>query len=156
MDEVKLNERTKDDNEPMHTTEHILNRTMDAAFGCGRCFSAHIERKKSKCDYKMPSAPSELQMSLVESKVNEVISRNLPVSAEFIKRNEASKLFDLSRLPQEAGGVLRIVKVGDYDVCPCIGKHVSNTSEIAQTGTFKIISYDFNGGVLRVRFKLSK
>ena len=36
----------------MHTAEHILNQTMLRFFGCGRCFSAHIERKKSKCDYR--------------------------------------------------------------------------------------------------------
>ncbi len=35
----------------MHSAEHILNQTMDRMFGCGRCFSAHIEKKKSKCDY---------------------------------------------------------------------------------------------------------
>ncbi|MDR1194918.1 MAG: hypothetical protein LBL00_00400 [Endomicrobium sp.] len=152
--ETDLNQRTKEDDEPMHTTEHILNQTMIRVFGCGRCFSAHIERKKSKCDYKMEIAPSEAQMAEVEKRVNEIISQNLPVTAEIISRQKASELFDLSRLPEEAGDTLRVVKVGDYDICPCIGKHVSNTSEIAQRGKFKIISYDHNATVLRVRFKL--
>jgi hypothetical protein len=35
----------------MPSAEHILNQTMDRMFGCGRCFAAHIERQKSKCDY---------------------------------------------------------------------------------------------------------
>ena len=36
---------------PMHTTEHIVNRTMVNLFGCERAVSAHIERKKSKLDF---------------------------------------------------------------------------------------------------------
>ncbi|MDR3113727.1 MAG: hypothetical protein LBU09_05060 [Endomicrobium sp.] len=156
LEEKDLNERTKDDNEYMHTTEHILNQTMVRLFGCGRCFSAHIERKKSKCDYKLSAAPDARQMAEVEKRVNEVIAQNLPVCAQLINRNEASKIFDLARLPETAGETLRIVKVGDYDACPCVGKHVGNTSEISQTGKFKIISYDYNDSVLRVRFKLAK
>jgi len=54
-------------------------------------------------------------------------------------------------LPDDSGKKIRVIKIGDYDACPCNGLHVSNTSEI---GTFKIISTDFNEGVLRVRFKL--
>ena len=36
---------------PMHTAEHLLNATMVKTFGCPRSRNAHIERKKSKCDY---------------------------------------------------------------------------------------------------------
>ena len=50
-----------------------------------------------------------------------------------------------------AGDKIRIIRIGDYDACPCSGLHVSSTNEI---GTFKIISTDHNEGVLRVRFKL--
>jgi hypothetical protein len=31
----------------MHTAEHILNQTVVRFLGCERCFSAHIEKKKS-------------------------------------------------------------------------------------------------------------
>ena len=59
----------------------------------------------------------------------------------------------MKRLPENASDTVRIVKVGDYDECLCIGLHVNNTSEI---GTFKIISHDYNDGILRIRFKLIK
>ncbi len=36
----------------MHTAEHILNQTMVRIFGCERSFPSHIEKKKSKCDYR--------------------------------------------------------------------------------------------------------
>ena len=60
---------------------------------------------------------------------------------------------DLSKLPADASETLRIVRVGDYDVCACIGTHVENTYEI---GRFKIISHSFENGTLRLRFKLEQ
>jgi Ser-tRNA(Ala) deacylase AlaX len=47
--------------------------------------------------------------------------------------------------------MLRIVRVGDYDACACIGAHVRNTREI---GTFKIISADYDDGRWRLRWKI--
>lgn len=136
---------------PMHTAEHILNQTMVRVFGCGRSKTNHIEKNKSKCDYFLPAAPSEEQMREVEQLVNDVISSCAAVRAETLPRAEAEKRVDLSSLPPDAGNEVRLVFIGAYDVCPCIGKHVENT---AQIGRFKIISYDYADGRLRVRFKL--
>jgi len=47
---------------------------------------------------------------------------------------------------------IRIVKIGDYDACPCIGPHVNSTKEI---GEFRIGSTSFDNGVLRIRYKLT-
>ena len=140
----------KDYNAPMHTAEHILNGTIDKLFGCGRAFSSHVEKKKSKCDYHFDRPLTEEEIQKIENTVNEVISRNLDVTEDFIGREEAEQQFNLSRLPESAGEMLRIIRIGDYDACPCIGTHVQNTSEI---GRFKIISSDYNEGVLRIRFK---
>lgn len=135
----------------MHTTEHILNQTMVRMFGCPRSRNTHIERKKSKADYFLSQAPTDVQVKEIEDKVNEIIGRNLSVTEEFMPILEASKIVDLSKLPEDVSQVLRIVRVGDYDVCACIGSHVQNTSEI---GRFEIISHDFADGRWRVRFKL--
>ena len=135
----------------MHTTEHIINQTMIRLFGCGRSISAHIERKKSKLDYRLAACPTEEEIKKLEEVVNEVIARQLPVTTEFITQEEAQGRFDLERLPDGASETVRVVKVGDYDECLCIGQHVENTSEI---GTFKIISHDYKDGIFRMRFKL--
>ena len=135
----------------MHTTEHIINQTMIRLFGCGRSISAHIERKKSKLDYRLAACPTEEEIKKLEEAVNEVIARQLPVTTEFITQEEAQGRFDLERLPDGASETVRVVKVGDYDECLCIGQHVENTSEI---GTFKIISHDYKDGIFRMRFKL--
>lgn len=151
MQEPILNEAKKDYHRPMHSAEHILNQTMVRMFGCGRSANAHIERKKSKCDYYLEVAPTEEQIVEIEARVNEVISQNLPVWEELMSREEAAKIADLSKLSAEASETLRVIRIGDYDACACIGQHVSNTSEI---GIFKIISQDFENGRWRVRYKL--
>ena len=133
-----LNDHNKQEYPPMHTTEHIINQTMIRLFGCGRSISAH---------------PTEEEIKKLEEAVNEVIARQLPVTTEFITQEEAQGRFDLERLPDGASETVRVVKVGDYDECLCIGVHVENTSEI---GTFKIISHDWNEEAKRwrMRFKL--
>ena len=55
------------------------------------------------------------------------------------------------KLLEDASETLRIVRIGDYDDCACIGAHVGNTSEI---GEFRVISHDFNDGAWRVRWKV--
>lgn len=149
-----MNAHNKQEYPPMHTCEHIINQTMIRIFGCGRAVEAHIERKKSKLDYRLPKAPTEEQVRELETAVNEVISRNLPVTVEFITQTEALGRFDLSRLPEDASETVRIVKIGDYDECLCIGAHVENTSEI---GTFSLISHDWDAerGRWRMRWKVT-
>ena len=134
----------------MHTAEHILNATMVKMFGCPRSRNAHIERKKSKCDYLLATAPTEEQVAAIEATVNEVIAADMPVTIEFVDRDHIPAGVDLSKLPADASQTLRLVRIGDYDVCACVGTHVQNTAEIAP---FKIISHDWNEGVWRVRFK---
>ena len=137
---------------PVHSAEHILNQTMVRMFGCPRSRNAHIERKKSKCDYILAESPSDEQVATIEAKVNEVIAASLPVTIEFMPKDEAASIVDLSKLPEDASETLKIVRIGDYDACACIGAHVSNTSEI---GEFRIISHDFSDGVWRVRWKVT-
>lgn len=148
-----LNAHNKAEHEESHSCEHILNGTMVKMFGCPRSKNAHIERKKSKCDYLLDNEPTAEQVAAVEAKVNEEIAKNHDVTVEFMSRDEAAKIVDLSKLPEDASETLRIVRIGDYDACACIGAHVSNTSEI---GTFKIISHSFTDGVWRLRWKIIK
>lgn len=151
MDEIILNDHNKAEYPPMHSAEHILNQTMVRMFGCKRSVSTHIEKKKSKCDYLIPVEPSSEQIIEIEQAVNDVIQQNLPVTINFADRLQVPAKVDLSKLPEEASSTIRIVSIGDYDVCACIGSHITNTSEI---GIFKIISTDYSDGRLRIRFKL--
>lgn len=138
---------------PMHTAEHILNQTMVRMFGCPRSRNSHIERKKSKCDYILATEPSAEVIAKIEKNVNEVIDRHLPVNEAFLTRDAIPGEVDLSKLPDDASETIRIVTIGDYDICACIGQHVENTSQI---GVFRIISSDYADGKLRIRYKLQR
>lgn len=140
-------------NPEMHTAEHVLNQTMVRLFKCERSFSNHLERKKSKCDYRFERALSADEELMIASRVNEVLSQHLEVTEEVVSREAASRLFDLERLPDASGVEIRIVRVGDYDACPCIGEHVVNTREV---GEFVLGSTSYGDGVLRIRFKLNR
>ncbi|MFA7421743.1 MAG: hypothetical protein WCZ90_18815 [Melioribacteraceae bacterium] len=150
---MDYNENPKSYYAPMHTAEHILNGTINKMFGCGRAFSAHIEKKKSKCDYHFTRDLTVEEISLIEEKVNSVILSDVKVTESFMLRTEAEKEFILSRLPDEAGETLRVITIGDYDKCLCSGPHVDSTKII---GGFKIVSSSFDNGVLRVRFKINE
>lgn len=149
--QLELNEHNKKEYPPMHTAEHILNQTMVRMFGCERSKNSHIERKKSKCDYFIQKVPDETIIADIEQCVNSVINQNLPVVVSYVNRDQAPDSIDLSKLPNDVSDTLRLVSIGDYDICACIGDHVENTSQV---GTFKIISYDYSDNRLRLRFKL--
>ena len=151
METPILNQHNKLEHEPSHTCEHVLNATMVKMFGCPRSRNAHVEKKKSKCDYILSVEPTPEQVLAIEAKVNEVLAEGLDVTIEFMGREEAAKIVDLSKLPEDASQTLRIVRIGDYDACACIGAHVSNTREV---GTFRIISHSYENGVWRLRWKI--
>ena len=130
METPILNEHNKEEYPPMHTVEHILNQTMVRMFGCPRSRNAHIEKKKSKCDYILDAAPTEGQVAEIERRVNEIIAQHLDVTYEFVKRGEVPPEVDLWKLPEDASETLRLVRIGDYDLCACVGTHVQNTVEI--------------------------
>lgn len=151
MKESILNAHNKLEYEPAHSCEHLLNATMVKMFGCPRSRNAHVEKKKSKCDYILDAEPTAEQVAQIEAQVNEEIAKNHNVTIEFMNREQAAAIVDLSKLPEDASETLRIVRIGDYDACACIGAHVKNTSEI---GTFKIISHSYENCVWRLRWKV--
>ena len=142
----------KDYYPPMHSAEHILNQTMVRMFNCERSANAHIEKKKSRIDYALPRNVTEEEVREIERRVNEIIKQNVTVLETFLSRAEAARQFNLERLPDTAGDPLRIIRIGEYDSCPCIGHHVKSTGEI---GGFRIVSTSYENGTLRLRFKLA-
>lgn len=152
MEEPVLNSHNKDEHRPSHTAEHLLNQTMVRMFGTERSKNAHIERKKSKINYNLPECPTPEQVSAIEAKMNELIAQDLPVTYEFVTRDNIPEGVKLDKLPEDASETLRIVRIGDYDACACIGQHVESTGQI---GGFRITSTSYNEGSFRIVFKVS-
>lgn len=135
----------------MHSAEHLLNGEMARRYGCGRAFSAHVERKKSKLDYHLPASLPEGDIRSIEAYVNAAVEADVQVWDELITQAEAMERFDMSRLPEGASEMVRVVHIGHYDQCLCAGAHVAHTAEI---GRFRITSTRWQDGVQRIVFKL--
>ena len=148
-----LNEHNKDEFPPAHTAEHLLNQTMIRLFGCERSYNAHIERKKSKMSFYLDRKPSRQEEKEIEHEMQRLIDEDLPVTFEFFKLSELPDEISLDRLPDDVSSTIRLVRIGDYDVCPCIGKHVRST---AQIGRFEMLgtNWDEHEKSFRVRFKI--
>lgn len=151
--EYELNEHNKEEFPPAHTAEHLLNQTIIRMFGCERSRNAHIERKKSKISYILDHKPSRKEEQEIERRMNELIEEDLPVTFEYVDRNNLPEGISTDRLPEDASETLRIVRIGDYDACPCIGKHVRSTKQI---GKFVMLgtNWDEEKHSFRVRFKI--
>ena len=148
---MELNAHNKAEFPPMHTAEHLLNQTMVRMFGCERSRNAHIERKKSKINYTLKSEPTAEQIAEIERIMNDLIQQDIPVVYDFVTRDEIPEGVTLNKLPYDASETLRIVRIGDYDVCACIGAHVKSTGEIV---SFHINSTSWNDGNFRIVFKV--
>jgi Ser-tRNA(Ala) deacylase AlaX len=126
---------------------------MIRLFGCERSYNAHIERKKSKMSFYLDHKPSRQEEKQIEQEMNRLIDEDLPVTFEFVTRDELPEDISLDRLPDDASETIRLVRIGDYDVCPCIGRHVRST---AQIGRFELLgtNWDDHERSFRVRFKI--
>lgn len=104
--------------------------------------SFHLEQKPSRQDERE-----------IEREMQRLIAEDLPVTFEFVSRDEIPAEVKLDRLPDDASETLRLVRIGDYDVCPCIGKHVRSTGQI---GRFEMLgtNWDEHEHSFRVRFKI--
>jgi Ser-tRNA(Ala) deacylase AlaX len=112
-----------------------------------------VERKKSKMSFYLDQKPTRQEEKEIEVRMNEVIAEDLPVTFEYVTRDELPEGISLDRLPDDASETIRLVRIGDYDVCPCIGKHVRSTSQI---GRFELLgtNWDEKERSFRVRFKI--
>ncbi len=160
-----LNEHNKDEFPPAHTAEHLLNQVMVRMFGCERSGNAHVERKKSKISWIIDHKPDRKEEQAIERQMNELIAEDLPVTFHFVSRAELEGMvFDaepgspesrisLDRLPADASETIRLVRIGHFDVCPCIGKHVRSTGQI---GRFEMLgtNWDQEKHAFRIRYKV--
>lgn len=153
MEDYQFNEHNKEEFPPAHTAEHLLNQVMLRLFGCERSYNAHIERKKSKMSFHVDHKPTRQEEKEIEREMQRLIAEDLPVTFEVVPLSELPEGIRADRLPSDVSDSIRLVRIGDYDVCPCIGKHVRSTSQI---GRFEMLgtNWDEQERSFRVRFKI--
>ncbi len=123
----------------MHTAQHILSGIIFDNYNA-RTVGNQIHADYSRVDF-CPVKFSDEDIKKIEKKFNEIIKQNLPIKIYEEQRENLEKRVDQQRahldlLPKFITK-LRIVEIEGFDICPCAGTHVKNTSEIPAIGKIK-------------------
>ena len=123
----------------MHTAQHIISGIIFDDYRA-RTVGNQIHAEYSRVDFH-PANFTHEDLKIIENKFNKIISQNLQIKIYDEERESLEKRVDQQRanldmLPKFIK-TLRIVEVESFDVCPCAGTHVRNTSEIPKIDRIK-------------------
>ncbi|MFH0954885.1 MAG: alanyl-tRNA editing protein [Candidatus Micrarchaeota archaeon] len=123
----------------MHTSAHILAKVIWDQTG-SLITGNQLDLQQTRLDFNVEEFDADIANSFVQ-KANSVVKQNLPVTIDFLPREEAINRPELVRLkdimpPNLA--VWRIISIGEYDVQADGGTHVANTSEIGELELIRV------------------
>ena len=125
-----------------HTGEHILSGLLHSQYGADN-IGFRLSRSTVTVDTSVRLDPEAL--ARLERDANEVIWRNVPVTARYPEPEELARTAYRSK--KEIDGPVRIVTVEGVDVCACCAPHVAHTGEI---GALRIVGAENMGGGMRL------
>ncbi len=122
----------------MHTAQHLLSGLVFQRFGA-RTTGNQLYVDYSHVDFS-PAGFSSEDLNAMETVFNEVVDAAVPVTIyeedrKVLESQIAEERAILDLIPHSIRR-LRVIKIGDRDLCPCGGTHVRNTSE---TGHMRIL-----------------
>ncbi len=128
----------------MHTAQHIISGIIFDEYNA-RTVGNQIHADYSRVDFH-PIHFSDEDMKKIEDKCNDLIKQQLPIKIYEEERASLEKRVNQQRcsldlLPKFITN-LRIIEIEGFDVCPCAGNHVKNTSELS---TLNIIKKESKG-----------
>jgi alanyl-tRNA synthetase len=132
-----------------HSATHLTHQALRDALG-PTAAQAGSENSpgRFRFDFGSPTAVPGSVLSDVEQKINEVLARELDVTAEVLPIAEAKRQGAIAEFGEKYGEQVRVVTIGDYSKELCGGTHVGNT---AQLGLVKLLGESSIGsGVRRV------
>ncbi len=134
----------------LHTATHVLQQALRQVLGEEvKQMGSDITVERTRFDFSFPRKLTEEELRRVESLVNEIVQRDLPVSYEELPIEEAKKTGALFFFKEKYPDRVKVYSVGDFSKEFCGGPHVTHTLEI---GTFKIVKQEAVGaGIRRLR-----
>jgi len=138
-----------------HTAQHVVSKVVLDEFDA-QTAGNQIHTDRSRIDFEPADFVAE-DVSLIEARSNAILDRNLTVTKAEMPRDRAEAetpdgrgLLDL--IPDHVDP-LRMVAIGDFDLCPCGGTHVD---QLAEVGRIRITDRTSKGaGVERLEFELA-
>ena len=143
----------------MHTSQHLVSAVVNEVYGSDTVGN-QIGQEKSRIDFK-PLKINQSELNEIEDKVNDYISKDLEVTiSEELRSNlennpdiRSSMSSGLWKMLPKSVTQLRVITIGDIDVCPCAGTHVKSLKEI---GNVSFIKRENKGAEkLRLTYNLS-
>lgn len=129
-----------------HSGEHILSGAFLQIVSAANV-GFHLNNFSGQIDIAMDSF-SDDQAEAVEQLANSIVFENRPLHCEYIPADTLGAL-PLRKKPAKAYANIRVVNIGDFDLCPCGGTHVASTGEI---GVIKIRSWERSKQHIRIDF----
>ena len=128
----------------MHTAQHIVSGVVYDLWKA-RTVGNQLYHDRSRIDFASIKFTDEMVAEL-EKKTNEILATGAKVdicteSRAEIERNVDAQRANLDLLPKSVTQ-LRVVKVAQYDLCPCAGTHVRSLNEI---GTIRVVKKENKG-----------
>ncbi len=121
-----------------HTAAHLLQKALIETLGEHvHQAGSYVDNTRLRFDFTHFSQMTQEEIVLIENKVNEVIFKDLKVTAEQLPIEKAKELGAQALFGEKYGEVVRVVSAEGYSVEFCGGCHVENTSQI---GCFKVLS----------------
>src|SRR2546428_79563 len=119
-----------------HTATHLLHRALREVLGeHARQAGSLVAPDRLRFDFVHLAALTSEQRGAIERRVNEQILADLPVRAQWMSYEEATRLGAMALFGEKYGDRVRVISVGAYSRELCGGTHLSRTS---QAGLFKI------------------
>ena len=128
-----------------HSGEHIVSGVVHSLYGYDNV-GFHMDE-----DYVTVDFSGELtreQLDEVEEKTNRYIYDNIEIECFFPDVDEIESLDYRSKLDLKEG--VRLVRIGEADLCACCAPHVKRTGEI---GVVKILDFMRHRGGVRIVMK---
>ena len=156
--EGKLNWNRRYTHMRMHTTQHLVSAIVSDLYGSDTVGN-QIGLDKSRIDFK----PLKLNMNEIDDLIdltNEYIAKDISVNISEANRSDlegnpeirSSMSSGLWKLLPKSVTRLRVISIGEIDVCPCAGTHVRSLKEI---GKVEFVKRDNKGaGKQRLTYTL--
>ncbi len=132
-----------------HSATHLTHQALRDALGPTAAQAGSENAPgRFRFDFGSPTAVPGSVLVDVEQKINEVLARELDVTAEVMTMDQARKAGAIAMFGEKYGDAVRVVTIGDFSKELCGGTHVGNT---AQLGLVKLLGESSIGaGVRRV------